>query len=531
MVQGTTYILKDARFDFSGTESNRWNAEYERIGENFLNANTAYVHIYDKILAEYEDNLTVIQYHYFYPYNHWWNNHEGDWQRVDVVIDSSEEEVIGVEYRFHSAHLSYYKDYTSPQGPNPFSSAKILGHRPEFCCVPSAGLTDSFVFNPRTDLKLSQGTHPIVYVGAGSHATYPVGGKIKIYHTALELLGSTIGLGEEEVQGTVGGDYEYMTHMGLVLSTQADGTHNNLWENYKLVVLPDPDTTNTNNMGLDPAMSWLGARIRWGTPQVSGPIFSEGDGNESPKRGPYNSETDGWGDLKVFHKGHTGPGKAPYYVEHKQLPYENYHHWAILGDETWSGTVNLTGDVVVFPGATLTIEPGTVVTFSSQSDRHQFKEGNHSLSEIFVYGTLESKGTGSNFVSLGGGDVLKNSPDRWGGIQVLGSGSLDLGDWTFFSNINPAKPRFLGSSAGDDWVSVRYDYGGAPFILEGKFTYETRLSADGGTTWSEWSGQALLPGQMRYEDTAYEYREEGLREVTDYLLSVGLEASQILRIS
>ena len=104
--------------------------------------------LYDKILAEYEDSLTVIQYHYFYPYNDWWNNHEGDWQRIDVVIDSSEEEVIGVEYRFHSAHLSYYKDYKSPQGPNPFSSAKMSSHAPEFCCVPSAGLTNSFIFNP-----------------------------------------------------------------------------------------------------------------------------------------------------------------------------------------------------------------------------------------------------------------------------------------------------------------------------------------------------------------------------------------------
>ena len=187
MVPGTTYTLKDAHFDFSGKGTTGWNAEYERIGENFPNTNTAYVHIYDKILAEYEESLTVIQYYYFYPYNDFWNNHEGDWQRIDVVIDSNEEEVIGVEYKFHSAHLSYYKDYTSTQGPNPFGSAKILSHAPEFCCVPSAGLTDSFVFNPRTDLKLSQGTHPIVYVGAGSHAAYPVGGNIKRQSVVLGL--------------------------------------------------------------------------------------------------------------------------------------------------------------------------------------------------------------------------------------------------------------------------------------------------------------------------------------------------------
>ena len=145
-------------FNYPDETPEKWNDTYKKIGENF--PNTAYVHIYPTILSSYDFDLTVIQYHYFYPYNDWWNNHEGDWQRVDVVIDPSEEKVIGVEYRFHGAHLSYYKDYKSPQGPNPFSSVEPLDHT-DFCCVPSANLTDSFVFNPRTDLRLSQGTHLI----------------------------------------------------------------------------------------------------------------------------------------------------------------------------------------------------------------------------------------------------------------------------------------------------------------------------------------------------------------------------------
>ena len=493
-----------AYFDYPGETSETWNAEYKKTGENFRN--TAYVHIYKRKVSTYMDSVTVIQYKYFYPYNDWWNDHEGDWQGIDVVVSSSDPNtatILGVEYRFHGAWLNYYKDW----GSNP-------------------GLTTNFVFNPRTEVKLSPGptrdgvvqyTHPVVYVGAGSHGGYPIGGEIQVYH---EPLGS--GQEDDEVQGAVGGDYEYMTHTGLVLSTQAPASGSSLWERYDLQLLPEPDLADTNNMGLDPAMSWLGAQIQWGTPDVGGIGISESPG------GPYNSNSDdwevskGWGELKFFEVGRTGfgPNFIKYSMHHRDLPYEAYHHWAILSDETWSGSVNLTGDVVVFPGARLTIEPGTVVTFPSNNDRHQFKKGNHSLSEIFVYGTLESKGTGSNFVSLGGGDVLNSSPDRWGGIQVLGSGSLDLGDWTFFSNINPTKPRLIGSSAGENWVLVRYDYGGAPFILKGKFTYETRLSADGGTTWSAWSSQSLLPGQTRYEGTAYEYREEGLREVTDYLLSV-----------
>ena len=454
--------------DYPGKTPKEWNDTYlgsgPYAGANF--PNTAYVHIYPTILSSYDFDLTVIQYHYFYPYNDWWNNHEGDWQRVDVVIDSEKEKVIGIEYRFHGAHLSYYKDYTSPQGPNPFSSAKLLGHT-DICCVPSAGLTDSFVFNPQDSLKLSQGTHPVVYVGSGSHAAYPIGGNIKIY--------------------PVTGDREYMTHTGKVLSTQADDSDTTLWEPYNLVVLPKdlPDTSNTNNMGLLDTLSWLGARIRWGTPAVSGPIISETEGNESPKKGPYNSETDGWGNLKVFKKGHTGPSGAPSYFEHSDLPYEAYHHWAIIGDETWSGTVSLYGDVVVFPSSKLTIKAGTVVTFPSGHDRHQFSApGNrYYYSEIFVYGSLESEGTSSNPVVLGGTDPA-NTAERWDGLRELGSGSVDLGNHTTIRNAKPVKPVFVRTMLSPDSASVSVDWEPAndPSISG----YQTRISTDG-TTWPEWS--------------------------------------------
>ena len=46
MDPGESYTLKDAHFNFSGTGTNGWNAEYERIGEDF--PNTAYVHIYQR---------------------------------------------------------------------------------------------------------------------------------------------------------------------------------------------------------------------------------------------------------------------------------------------------------------------------------------------------------------------------------------------------------------------------------------------------------------------------------------------------
>ena len=61
-----------------------------------------------------------------------------------------------------------------------------------------------------------------------------------------------------------------------------------------LVLLPEPDLNNTNNMGLADTLSWLGARIDWGTPDVGG----SGD-NKSPEKRPYNSNSDDWGYLRV----------------------------------------------------------------------------------------------------------------------------------------------------------------------------------------------------------------------------------------
>ena len=179
------------------------------------------------------------------------------------------------------------------------------------------------MFNPRTAVKLSPGPTrngivqytPVVYVGAGSHGGYPIGGEIQVYYNLT-------GASEDEVQGAVEGDFEHMTHTGLVLSTEADGTHGELWERYDLQLLPEPDLNNTENMGLADTLSWLGARIRWGTDDVGGI-----GGNDSPENGPCNSHRDSWGNLKFFDPSMIGPNWIPpldpYDVRPRNLPYRN----------------------------------------------------------------------------------------------------------------------------------------------------------------------------------------------------------------
>ena len=490
MTQGKSYTLKDAYFDFSGVNPTEWNNTYKNIGEN--HPNTSYVHIYKRVIDQYKatyDSVTVIQYHYFYPYNHWWNKHEGDWPRIDVVVSSSDPAtaiILGVEYRFHGAWLNYYKDW---------------GNKP--------GLTSNFVFNPKKEVKLSPGpkrsgivqyTHPIVYVGAGSHGGYPIGGEIQVYDNLT-------GPSEDEARATVFGDFEHMTHTGLVLSTQASASGSSLWERYRLQLLPEPDLADTNNMGLADTLSWLGARIRWGTPKAA--VGGVGE-KESPK-GPYNSNSErwgsskGWGELKFFKIGKTGRIKK-YEMHHKNLPYKNYHHWAVIGQDTIGqdtlSTVSLKGDVVVFPGATLTVKAGTAVTFPSNKDRHQFKQGDNSLSEILVYGTLKAEGTASDSIffkksGTSGGNVADlpgqpqlppgQSRQHWGGILKMPGGTVDL-HHTAIRHTLPGQPTQLTATRGDSQVVLTWTPSNHVGNTGWKYLSGTLSGTD--TTWGAWQVMA-----------------------------------------
>ena len=354
--------------------------------------------------------------------------------------------VIGVEYSFHGAHLSYYEDYVYEFYVPPGVGNSGGG----FYTLKKADLTDSFVFNPQVNVKLSQGTHPVVYVGAGSHGSFPVGGRLRIY--------DAFGRFQERD--------EAMTHTGLVLSTQADDSHSNLWESYNLVVLPEPDPANTtNNMGLDSTMSWLGAEVKWGTryvdsPRSEYPVFGA-KGNDSPK-GPYYA---GWEKLKFFRKGSTGPDFLEHPFRYSDLP-NSYHHWTVIGAESWGDlstavvdTVSLSGDIVIFSGATLTINPGTIIEFAPGSDRHQFsKEGVDSsddLIEIFVYGTLTTGSSTEGWTTadsiLFQRNDLDGSGEAWGGIHVMAGGTATL-SYTRISDTRRGKPTDLTAEPVDGQV-------------------------------------------------------------------------------
>jgi len=121
-------------------------------------------------------------------------------------------------------------------------------------------------------------------------------------------------------------------------------------------------------------------------------------------------------DAKVVIEGETAPQEVE---EEATLPSETYRSGWIYEDETWSGTVHITGDVGVHHEATLTIQPGTRILFAAhQDDQHAGSvvpmdeyiaqhddpactlEYAQSHSQLDVYGTLIARGTPDNMITF-----------------------------------------------------------------------------------------------------------------------------------
>ena len=124
--------------------------------------------MYERIMAEREhyryhgrvvrqDGWLVLQYWFFYPFNDWRsgffgaNDHEADWETVSVYLSESEAGEAHPEWVAYAAH-----DYTG-------DDLRRRWDDPEVEKV---------------------GEHPVVYVGAGSHASYYTPGE---YLTAVRL--------------------------------------------------------------------------------------------------------------------------------------------------------------------------------------------------------------------------------------------------------------------------------------------------------------------------------------------------------
>lgn len=94
---------------------------------------------------------------------------------------------------------------------------------------------------------------------------------------------------------------------------------------------------------------------------------------------------------------------------------------SLADDEIWSGVVLVEGDVIVPKGKTLTIDPGTVVKFSSNRDWGDTSDfsvenyKNYPRSKLIIYGNLISEGTPEKLIVFTSNETLPQGGD-WFGI-------------------------------------------------------------------------------------------------------------------
>jgi len=94
-------------------------------------------------------------------------------------------------------------------------------------------------------------------------------------------------------------------------------------------------------------------------------------------------------------------------------------------DTTWSGQILVKGDVYVPPGITLTIAPGTTVSFQKideKSDRNMFGIDSpyYPQAELIIRGKLIAKGTPQDNIVFTSAEIKPETSD-WGAINFLGS--------------------------------------------------------------------------------------------------------------
>ena len=195
---------------------------------------------YERIMAENEhyryhgrvvrqDGWIVLQYWLFYPFNDWRsgffgaNDHEADWEKVFVYLAESEEGEVKPEWVGYAAH-----NYT---GDN-------LRRRWD---------------DPEVD---KVGEHPVIYVGAGSHASYYAAGEYltelplplprplaRVTHAVRTFWKTRLGQYMEDDEESGGSGYfsipfvDYARGDGLSVGEGGD----RMWDEPRLITDPPPD--------------------------------------------------------------------------------------------------------------------------------------------------------------------------------------------------------------------------------------------------------------------------------------------------
>ncbi len=240
-----------------------WAADYANGGPANLPGSHFNPRVYPHLFME--GNRCVIQYWMFYPYNDNINNHEGDWEHINVVLSSADPATSAIE----AVDFYFHQRYMIVAGDN-------LGY-----------------------LHMIDDTHPLIYVGgygsleaggihgsgASSGGSYPGFGSWDQVGAWIPILGiPTYRPHTEEVES--GGRFLNYREVDLVIYPRVDSHERS----------DDNDGCGESYFEAHPSEAWMRANIHWGQyitaePWVGAPGISMGTdiGNRAPRTPAYQS--------------------------------------------------------------------------------------------------------------------------------------------------------------------------------------------------------------------------------------------------
>jgi len=140
----------------------------------------------------------------------------------------------------------------------------------------------------------------------------------------------------------------------------------------------------------------------------------------------------------------------------------------LASNQTWNGTVHVTGDIVVPEGITLVIQPGTIITFAPNSSDNDVKlpvldKLGINKCNLIVKGNLRIEGEKDNKVIIGElfYDVNRQTTITWGGIifEGINVSSIIKHSEIRYADVavvcaDSSTPRIINSTIADNDVGI-----------------------------------------------------------------------------
>jgi len=339
-------LFKVLYFDFPGHDEKSWRTEYEhefskRLPLRYQDFVKTYTHFFihedhSKLNREARYEF-VIQYWFFYPFNDGGNNHEGDWEHINVVVTplnrvdelltedeienilqgeglsnpvSREEQLIikRVEYYFHYRVMTL--DYSRP---NVYLTRNEWQNEVEKTGLERLG--EEWLWRKIRELAYKDAaeteinTHPIGYIGGDNKGfdqllAFP-GGKNRDSHGNYPVPGLYKGVGPAGASEAITTSFDHQEHFRAAESRERK--NRNSFGRGDVVEFDDPSRIEIvpdwecvidlleNSPEARRKWSWLVLPLRWGYPATPSPfagVVSHADtGNLAPLGPAYR---DGW---------------------------------------------------------------------------------------------------------------------------------------------------------------------------------------------------------------------------------------------